>query len=346
MNNKILEKNKFLIILFSLIILLITSFIVSICVGSQKISLNDLLQILNLEKQENIDNKILMLKNIILKIRIPRSLLVMFTGFTLAGAGCIFQGFFRNPLAEPGIMGVTSGATLGAVCSLLLPSFFLFKFIQSISFLAFIGAILSGLIIFLLSKKANGYTSSSSVILTGTALGTLFSSITSIILLSKQNQLHSIYVWLLGSFSGKGWNEFYFLIIPFCVSLILIFVSGKYLDLISVGEISAQSLGLNVKKTRFLILITGSICVSCSVCAGGTIGFVGLISPHIIRILFSSKHKFLIPLSIIFGGVLLLVSDTIARVILSPIELPVGIITSLLGSPFFISLIFSRQKDL
>jgi iron complex transport system permease protein len=198
----------------------------------------------------------------------------------------------------------------------------------------------------LLSKKANGFTSSSSVILTGTALGTLFSSITSIILLSKQNQLHSIYVWLLGSFSGKGWNEFYFLIIPFCVSLILIFVSGKYLDLISVGEISAQSLGLNVKKTRFLILITGSICVSCSVCAGGTIGFVGLISPHIIRILFSSKHKFLIPLSIILGGVLLLVSDTIARVILSPIELPVGIITSLLGSPFFISLIFSRQKDL
>jgi iron complex transport system permease protein len=235
---------------------------------------------------------------------------------------------------------------LGAVCSLLLPSFFVFKFIQSISFFAFIGAILSGLIIFLLSKKANGFTSSSSVILTGTALGTLFSSITSIILLSKQNQLHSIYVWLLGSFSGKGWNEFYFLIIPFCVSLIMIFISGKYLDLLSVGEISAQTLGLNIKRTRFLVLITGSICVSCVVCAGGTIGFVGLISPHIIRILFSSKHKFLIPLSIIFGGVLLLVSDTIARVILSPIELPVGIITSLLGSPFFISLIFSRQKDL
>jgi iron complex transport system permease protein len=289
MKNKILKKNKFLIILFSLIILLITSFIVSICVGSQKISLNDLLQILNLEKQENIDNKILMLKNIIVKIRIPRSLLVMFTGFTLAGAGCIFQGFFRNPLAEPGIMGVTSGATLGAVCSLLLPSFFVFKFIQPISFFAFIGAILSGLIIFLLSKKANGYTSSSSVILTGTALGTLFSSITSIILLSKQNQLHSIYVWLLGSFSGKGWNEFYFLIIPFCVSLIMIFISGKYLDLLSVGEISAQTLGLNIKRTRFLVLITGSICVSCVVCAGGTIGFVGLISPHIIRILFSSN---------------------------------------------------------
>ena len=345
MNNKILEKNKFLIILFSLIILLITSFIVSICVGSQKISLNDLLQIFNFQKQDNIDNKILMLKNIILKIRIPRSLLVMFTGFTLAGAGCIFQGFFRNPLAEPGIMGVTSGATLGAVCSLLLPSFFVFKFIQPISFFAFIGAILSGLIIFLLSKKANGFTSSSSVILTGTALGTLFSSITSIILLSKQNQLHSIYVWLLGSFSGKGWNEFYFLIIPFCVSLIMIFISGKYLDLLSVGEISAQTLGLNIKRTRFLVLITGSICVSCVVCAGGTIGFVGLISPHIIRILFYSKHKYLIPLSIIFGGCLLLISDTIARVILSPIELPVGIITSLLGSPFFISLIFSRQKD-
>ena len=125
----------------------------------------------------------------------------------------------------------------------------------------------------------------------------------------------------------------------------MIFISGKFLDLLSVGEISAQTLGLNIKRTRFLVLITGSICVSCVVCAGGTIGFVGLISPHIIRILFSSRHKYLIPLSIIFGGCLLLISDTIARVILSPIELPVGIITSLLGSPFFISLIFSRQKD-
>ena len=343
MKTNIKNKKDFSIILILFLIILFISFVVSVCVGSQKISLNDLLQIFNFQKQDNVDNKILMLKNIIFKIRIPRSLLVMFSGFVLAGSGCVFQGFFRNSLAEPGVLGISSGATLGAVLSLLLPTFFSYKFIQPIALFAFLGAIISGIIIFLLSLKSNSFTSSSSVILTGTALGTLFSSITSIILLSKQNQLHSIYVWLLGSFSGKGWNEFYFLIIPFCVSIILIFISGKFLDLISVGEISAQTLGLDIKKTRFLILITGAVCVSSSVCAGGTIGFVGLISPHIIRSLFSSKHKYLIPLSILFGGILLLLSDILARILISPIELPVGIITSLLGAPFFISLIFSKK---
>ena len=343
MKTNIKNKKDFSIILILFLIILFISFVVSICVGSQKISLNDLLQIFNFQKQDNVDNKILMLKNIIFKIRIPRSLLIIFSGFTLAGCGCVFQGFFRNPLAEPGILGISSGATLGAVFSLLLPSFFSFKFIQPIALFAFLGAIISGIIIFLLSLKSNSFTSSSSVILTGTALGTFFSSITSIILLSKQNQLHSIYVWLLGSFSGKGWNEFYFLILPFCISIILIFVSGKFLDLLSVGEISAQTLGLDIKKTRLLVLITGAIGVSSSVCAGGTIGFVGLICPHIIRSLFSSKHKYLIPLSILFGGILLLLSDILARVLISPIELPVGVITSLLGAPFFISLIFSKK---
>lgn len=343
MKTNIKNKKDFSIILILFLIILFISFVVSVCVGSQKISLNDLLQIFNFQKQDNVDNKILMLKNIIFKIRIPRSLLVMFSGFVLAGSGCVFQGFFRNSLAEPGVLGISSGATLGAVLSLLLPTFFSYKFIQPIALFAFLGAIISGIIIFLLSLKSNSFTSSSSVILTGTALGTLFSSITSIILLSKQNQLHSIYVWLLGSFSGKGWNEFYFLIIPFCISIILIFISGKFLDLISVGEISAQTLGLDIKKTRFLILITGAVCVSSSVCAGGAIGFVGLISPHIIRSLFSSKHKYLIPLSILFGGILLLLSDILARILISPIELPVGIITSLLGAPFFISLIFSKK---
>ena len=223
MKTNIKNKKDFSIILILFLIILFISFVVSICVGSQKISLNDLLQIFNFQKQDNVDNKILMLKNIIFKIRIPRSLLIMFSGFTLAGCGCVFQGFFRNPLAEPGILGISSGATLGAVFSLLLPSFFSFKFIQPIALFAFLGAIISGIIIFLLSLKSNSFTSTSSIILTGTALGTFFSSITSIILLSKQNQLHSIYVWLLGSFSGKGWNEFYFLILPFNICFWKIF---------------------------------------------------------------------------------------------------------------------------
>ena len=192
MKTNIKNKKDFFIILILFFIILFISFIVSICVGSQKISFENFLQIIGLKNSEPSDVKILMQKNILTQIRFPRSLLVMFSGFVLAGSGCVFQGFFRNSLAEPGILGISSGATLGAVLSLLLPTFFTFKFIQPIALFAFLGAIFSGIIIFLLSLKSNSFTSSSSVILTGTALGTFFSSITSIILLSKQNQLHSI----------------------------------------------------------------------------------------------------------------------------------------------------------
>lgn len=277
-------------------------------------------------------------QNIILwNIRLPRSLLVLLTGILLGGSGAVFQLFFRNPLAEPGIMGISSGATLGAVCASVL------GFGIGINVSAFIGAILAGAFVTALAFSRAGRNSSIMLLLCGTALGTLYSSTSSMILLTGNKELHSIYSWILGSFSGRSWKELYFIIIPAVISVIMMFCISRPLDLLTGGEKSAASLGVEVSRLRILVLISGALAVSCGVCAGGTIGFVGLIAPHIVRKILGPKSKILIPFSMLFGAILLLLSDVFARTIIAPAELPAGIITSILGVPFFLTLCLKKD---
>lgn len=277
-------------------------------------------------------------QNIILwNIRLPRSLLVLLTGILLGGSGAVFQLFFRNPLAEPGIMGISSGATLGAVCASVL------GFGIGINVSAFIGAILAGAFVTTLAFSRAGRNSSIMLLLCGTALGTLYSSTSSMILLTGNKELHSIYSWILGSFSGRSWKELYFIIIPAVISIIMMFCISRPLDLLTGGEKSAASLGVEVSRLRILVLISGALAVSCGVCAGGTIGFVGLIAPHIVRKILGPKSKILIPFSMLLGAILLLLSDIFARTIIAPAELPAGIITSILGVPFFLTLCLKKD---
>ena len=271
---------------------------------------------------------------VITKIRLPRILLSVMCGALLGGTGAIFQGFFRNPLADPGIMGVCSGATFGAVLSGLLP-FSAISFLSPVTFFAFAGALLSAFCVFLFSKIFRG-NSSVTLLLSGTAVGTFFSAIASIILLTHETDLHSFYVWTTGSFNAKGWKEFQTFIIPSLISLILLEFSAKHLDVLVCGEESAQSFGLNYNYLRNYILIIGSLAASCAVCSGGIISFVGLIAPHIVRKIYGPLHKVLIFQSMIYGAILLLIADTLARTVVAPSELPVGIITSLVGVPCFI----------
>lgn len=333
-----MKKNSQKILVVVIILILIICFLFSLIYGVEKISL--------IKIMKNIfTNNINLLETIFLQIRLPRTILVLLSGILLAGAGAVFQGFFRNPLAEPGVMGITSGATLGAVSSFLLPTFFSHFIIQPITLFAFLGALITGLCVYLLANRKTFSNNTISFILIGTALGTFFSSLTSIILLVKEKQLHSMYIWTLGSFSGKGWNEIIFLIIPTVISLILIFIASKKMDVLSCGEQTAQSLGLNLQKTRVLVLVTGSLATATAVCAGGTIGFIGLIAPHIARIILGPSYKKLIPVSMMIGAIVLIVSDILSRVILSPSEIPIGIITSLIGAPFFISIIATSGKN-
>lgn len=293
-------------------------------------------------------------QNIILwKIRLPRCLLVLVTGLLLGGSGAVFQLFFRNPLAEPGIMGISSGATLGAVIATVilagraLPPALepVFKFISPINLCAFLGALASGFFVTALAFSRAGKASSVMLLLCGTALGTLYSSISSAILLTSNKELHSIYTWILGSFNGRGWKELIFIAIPSTLSIIIAFAVSRPLDLLTCGEKTAASLGVQVDRLRIFVLICGALAVSSAVCAGGTIGFVGLIAPHIVRKITGPKSRTLIPYSMMFGAALLLISDTIARTAIAPGELPAGIITSILGVPFFISLCLTRKNS-
>ena len=270
---------------------------------------------------------------IITRIRLPRILISIMCGALLGGTGAVFQGFFRNPLADPGIMGVCSGATFGAVLSGLIP-FAAIPFLSPATLFSFAGALLSAFCVFLFSKFFRG-NSSVTLLLSGTAIGTFFSAIASIILLTHESDLHSFYVWTTGSFNAKGWKEFSVFIIPSVISLVLLEFSSRHLDVLVCGEDSARTFGLNYKFLRNYTLISGSLAASCAVCSGGIISFVGLIAPHIARKIYGPMHRTLIFQSMIYGGLLMLTADTLARTVVAPSELPVGIITSLVGVPCF-----------
>lgn len=276
-------------------------------------------------------------------LRLPRSVLVLLSGALLAASGAVFQIFFRNPLAEPGLLGISAGATLGAVSASCLGGISFFGgYVSSVNLSAFLGAFFSGLILALISSSGRRV-SSVVLLLCGTALGALYSSVSSTIMLMHKKELFGIYSWLLGSFNGRGLNELKFVLIPAAVSFVLMSLITNSLDVLNGGEENASGLGLDVKKLRLLVIISGSLAVSVAVCAGGTISFVGLVAPHIMRRIFSPKSRLLVWTSALGGAVLLLGADTLARVVMRPAELPCGIITSFVGVPFFIALIFRKQ---
>lgn len=321
-------------------ILLVISVILALMLGAEKVSLAAVFG--QGDKFENI---------ILWQLRLPRVLLVFTTGLLLGGSGAVFQLFFRNPLAEPGIMGISSGATLGAVIASIVPGVMALTgrggvgaFISPVNLCAFAGALGAGVLVTSLAFSRSGKASSVMLLLCGTALGTLYSSISSMLLLTCNKELHSIYTWILGSFNGRGWNELTFIVLPAAISILLMFAISGPLDLLTGGEKSAAALGVEVDRLRVLVLLCGSLAVSCAVCAGGTIGFVGLIAPHIVRKFLGPRARTLLPFSMIFGATLLLLSDTFARIIIAPGELPAGIITSILGVPFFLALCLGRRK--
>ena len=365
-------KKKRLILGISLLVFLL-SFFCALLFGAESVPLSALFG--NGNKFQNI---------ILWDLRLPRALLAALTGVLLGGSGAVFQLFFRNPLAEPGIMGISSGATLGAVIATLIGGAVagaeaataggaaattvagtvtagvgtaagtgagigngflkgLFDFISPINLAAFLGALGAGALVTFLAFSKAGRRSTIMLLLCGTALGTLYSSISSLLILTTDKEFHSIYTWILGSFNGRGWKELLFIALPSTISIVIMFCISGALDLLSCGETSASSLGVEVHKIRILVLISGALAVSAAVCAGGTIGFIGLIAPHIVRKIVGPKSKILIPFSMIFGAILLLLSDTLARVIIAPAELPTGIITSILGVPFFISLCLKEK---
>lgn len=319
---------KYTLKLFILLLIFIASIFASLLFGAQKLNLSEIIS------HGTFSNLIFM------QIRLPRTLLALIAGLLLSGSGAVFQMYFRNPLAEPGIMGISAGATLGASVSVSLAGV---TAGISISTGAFAGALIAGVLVTIIASSKGGASGTVALLLCGTALGSLYSAITSILIYSDDSTLRSLYVWMLGTFNGRGWSEVKFILLPSVLAVALFAIVIRPLDLLNGGETAASSLGVNVKRLRLGVIIAGSLATSAAVCAGGTIGFVGLIAPHIVRKIFGAKGKTLLPLSMITGAVLLLLSDTVARTVAAPSELPVGTITALIGAPFFISLLFSKR---
>lgn len=314
-----------------LVLLLFAAVLLSLALGAERI---DFASLFNLRETDSFTHIL------VFEIRAPRTLIALFAGALLAGSGCLFQGFFRNALADPAIMGVSSGAALGAVVvSILLGVSALHGsaplLIQCGAFAGALGAVWAA---YLIAGKKRHEPGAVSLLLTGTALSACFSAIYSLLLIMRYNELHKMYAWSLGSFNGKTWNDALRLVIPALLVLPLYFTLAKPLDLLSLGERSASTLGLNTKRARLSIIALGSLGTALAVCSGGTIGFIGLIGPHIARLLVGPSHKKLIVSSMLLGALLLLVSDIVARTAAAPMEIPVGIITSLMGTPFFLAI--------
>ncbi len=270
---------------------------------------------------------------IIMEIRLPRIIASYIVGSSLGIAGASSQALFKNPLGDPYLLGISSGAAFGAVLG------FMF-FPKLIPLLAFIFSFITVLIVYIIAKNVDS--SPKSLILAGVAIGFLLTAISQYFILYIPH-LHAIYAWLLGSFSTVGWKSVYLLIPALAIS-ILTFPLYKWLNLLLLSDEESHSLGLDVGVARTVIILIITILTSLSVAVAGIIGFVGLVVPHISRLLVGANHKYLLPSSLLFGGIFLMIADTIARI--GSMEIPVGIITAIMGSPLFIYLLVrSRVKN-
>lgn len=281
---------------------------------------------------------------IIWKIRLPRVLLALFVGASLALAGAAFQGLLRNPLADPYTIGVSSGAALGAVLVL----FFNISIAALGSFTLPVVAIISGfitlLIVFGLVRLSSRSLAIETIILAGIIIGAFIGAITSLIIsLGDRDSMTQIIYWLYGSVAMRGWSHVK-LILPFMiVGTLILFGHRRELNALALGEEAADHIGVNVKRGKILILIGASLLTGSAVAVSGSIGFVGLVIPHLVRLLTGPNHRHVLPLSMLIGGAFLIGADLLARTLIAPKELPIGVITALIGAPVFAFLLIKDR---
>ncbi len=285
-------------------------------------------------------------ETIILDIRLPRVLLAGIVGAALAVAGATYQGLFRNPLADPYLIGVAQGAALGAIIGFLLPidwpGFLGFGIVP---LFAFIGAMVSVIVVYNLAR-VGGTLPVTTLILAGVALGALLAAIVSYMITVSGEQIHSIMFWLMGSFSLSQWSEVWVALPAVLLGGIVILVFARSLNLMQLGEEQAQQLGVDVEKFKLILLAAATLITAAAVSFVGIIGFVGIIIPHAVRLVWGPDYRFLLPLSVLVGAVFLILADVVARTLLAPTEIPIGVITAICGAPFFLYILRRRTKVL
>ncbi|OEF97983.1 FecCD family ABC transporter permease [Desulfuribacillus alkaliarsenatis] len=283
-----------------------------------------------------------MAETIIWQVRIPRNLTAILVGGSLAVAGASFQGLLRNPLADPYILGISSGAAAGAAISITITGI-VGSAVVGIPMAAFIGAALAMFLVYSLAKIGNRV-DVTTLILAGVVVGSFMSAVLSLLLIRMYSNLHQVVFWMMGSLGRSGWERLSWTALLLVFIIIGLCMLARPLNIMSMGDSVAQTLGVATEKIKLLVLVLATLVTALAVSIAGTIGFVGLVVPHVVRLLIGPDHRALLPMSIFVGGIFLLWADTIARTMLSPSEIPVGVVTAFVGAPFFGYLLRKRKK--
>jgi len=282
---------------------------------------------------------------IIWQLRFPRTLLAAAVGAALATAGAVLQGLLHNGMADSHVLGVSSGASLGASIAMLLGLRIGFLGLGAITPMAFIGSIVTLVIVISISRRIAGK-STLGLLLAGIAMSSFLSSLVSLIVYFSGERIQPLVFWLMGGFSARNWNHFLAVIPYLAGGYFITYIYHRYLTAISLSDATAHNLGVNVEKVRLILLCCSALLTAASVAVSGGIGFVGLMIPHIGKIFVGHNYRLLLPTSALFGAIFLVVADLLARTIIRPAELPVGIITALCGGPFFLYLLAKRRKEI
>ena len=331
-NKYALKKKKLLFYTFVLSTVLFVFFLASISIGSYSPGLTGSFSMLS----KIISGKLTESERIIvLKIRFPRVLMAIFAGGGLSAAGAILQAIIRNPLAEPYILGISSGAAFGAVISMVLAGGFLFV---GTPLSAFAGASLVAIFVYLLARR-KGTIDVNTMLLTGIMTGAFFYALILVIISVSKRNITNFLFWLIGNLSNVGFKQSIFVSGVVFASVIASYIYANMFNLLATGEETAKHLGVDVERLKRNSYFLASLITGVIVSVSGVIGFVGLVVPHVCRNVFGPDYRILLPMSFLSGAIFLLLADTIARVIISPAELPVGAITVLIGAPFFIYLL-------
>ena len=290
------------------------------------------------------------INTILFDIRLSRICLAFLIGAILAISGAVMQGLFRNPLAAPSLIGVSSGASVGASIVIVLAGTWLqnnaLLGLSVVAVGAFAGSFLITLLVFRLSTSTLG-TSVTTMLLAGIAISALAGAVNSLLSYFADNEmLRQISIWQMGNLSTANWTRVSIVAVVAVFVLVLFPRESKSLNALLLGESEARHLGIDVQRVKKKLILLTTLGIGTAVAVAGMIGFVGLIVPHMVRLLIGPDHRWLLPVSALAGGILLLIADTLARVIIAPVELPTGILTAILGAPFFIMLLIQQRREL
>ncbi|HDI46733.1 MAG TPA: iron ABC transporter permease [Candidatus Methanomethylia archaeon] len=283
-------------------------------------------------------------ETIVVNIRIPRILTCAFAGAALGLAGAILQGIFKNPMADPYVIGVSSGAALGATIAFVTGVGFTIFGAAAVPAFAFAVSLLTVFLVYNVAR-VGPRVPVMTLLLSGIAVSIFLSAFTTLLITFASKVLHGIYFWLLGSFAFAKWSDFYIVSPLTIVGFIIAFLYSRDLNIMLMGEETAQTLGVEVEKVKKILIAVSSLVTAAAVSVSGIIGFVGLIIPHIMRILVGPDHRVLLPASLLGGALFLVLRDNLARAAIPPTELPIGVITAMFGGPFFIYLLRKKKGE-